>query len=259
MMPVRGASAHAEQKQASLYDGEDAASLALRLKVPRIEIYERVTSTLDIAHTLAGEGAPAGTVVIAEEQVAGRGRAGRSWRSEPGAGLWLTVLERPADTAAIEVLSLRIGITLAPLLVAYAGEQVLLKWPNDLYVGERKLAGTLIEARWRGERADWVAVGFGINVKAPAGIPAAGLAKGVSRLELLGTVVEGIRAACRTTGPLSAQELERFAERDMAQGRRCVEPVMGTVQGIDARGALLVDREGGTATVREGSLVLEAE
>jgi BirA family biotin operon repressor/biotin-[acetyl-CoA-carboxylase] ligase len=92
MVAARDATADADQKQASLYDGADAASLAVRLKVPRVEIYERVTSTLDVAHTLAGEGVPAGTVVIAEEQVAGRGRAGRSWRSAPGAGLWLTVI-----------------------------------------------------------------------------------------------------------------------------------------------------------------------
>lgn len=248
-----------EPLSTSHFEGVDVAALQRRLRLPRVEVYERVTSTLDVAHALAGEGAPAGTLVVAEAQTAGRGRAGRVWRSLPGAGLWMTVIERPTDRAAIEVLSLRIGITLAPLLDRFAKSRVTLKWPNDLYLGELKLAGTLIEARWRGDRPDWVAVGFGLNVIAPGNFPAAGLAEGVSRLEVLEKVVRGIREACAVTGPLTEDDLERFDERDMAKGRRCIEPVAGTVRGIDARGALLVDQDGVISAIREGSLMLEAQ
>ena len=249
----------ADQVPAEQFEGLDVGTLGRRLRLRRIELFQRVTSTLDVAHTLASQGAPAGTLVVAEEQMSGRGRAGRAWRSAPGAGLWLTMIERPADTAAIEVLSLRIGITLAPLLDRFAAQRVALKWPNDLYVGDRKLAGTLIEARWRGDRPDWVAIGFGINVVAPAEIPAAGLAKGVARLEVLDKVVRGIRDAAALAGPLTSDELQRFTDRDMARGRRCLEPVPGTVQGIDARGALMIDQDGIMTTIREGSLVLEAQ
>jgi BirA family transcriptional regulator, biotin operon repressor / biotin---[acetyl-CoA-carboxylase] ligase len=248
-----------ENVAATHFEGLDAARLARRLRLRRAELFERVTSTLDVAHAVAREGASAGTLVLAEEQTSGRGRAGRSWRSAPREGLWLTMIERPTDTAAIEVLSLRIGITLAPLLDRFAGERVVLKWPNDLYVGDRKLAGTLIEARWRGDRPDWVAIGFGLNVVAPTDIPAAGLAKGVARLEVLDKVVRGIRDAAGVTGPLTPDELQRFTERDMARGRRCSEPVPGRVQGIDARGALIIDQNGITTTIREGSLVLETQ
>ena len=251
--------AEMEQLSATHFEGLDVATLARRLRLRRVELFERVTSTLDVAHAIARENAPAGTLVLAEEQTSGRGRAGRAWRSAPGEGLWLTMIERPADTTAIEVLSLRIGIALAPLLDRFAGMRVSLKWPNDLYLEERKLAGTLIEARWRGDRPDWVAIGFGLNVVAPTEIPAAGLAKGVARLEVLDKVVRGIRDAAAVAGPLTPVELQQFAERDMARGRRCSEPVVGTVQGIDSRGALLIDHDGVMMAIREGSLVLEAQ
>ena len=239
------------------FEGFSGAQLAQRLSLPRVELYERVTSTLDVAHELARDGAPAGTLVIAEEQTAGRGRAGRTWRSRPRSGLWLTLIEKPSDTAAIELLSLRVGMHVAPLLDRFTSAPVSLKWPNDLLVNGAKLAGVLIEARWRGNRPDWVAIGFGINVIAPADLSAAAVAPETSRMELLEAVVSGIRAASAGRGTLSGAELAAFAQRDMARGRRCTQPVQGTVRGIDAEGALLVERTGATSAVRDGSLVLE--
>src|SRR6185436_16510341 len=99
------------------------------------------------------DGAPAGTVVLADAQRGGRGRGGRRWASPPGVGVWLTLVERPADHAALEVLSLRLGLHAAAAVERFAarggGGPVRLKWPNDLYVGEGKLAGVLVEVRWR--------------------------------------------------------------------------------------------------------------
>jgi BirA family biotin operon repressor/biotin-[acetyl-CoA-carboxylase] ligase len=223
--------------------------------------YDEVTSTLDVAHDLARQGEEAGTLVVARSQVAGRGRMGRSWRSEPGAGLWLTLIERPSDPAALDVLSLRVGLALAPVLDAFTDAPVRLKWPNDLYVDDRKLAGILIEARWREGHPEWVAIGVGINLRPPASEPRAiGLRAGVSRDDVLALVGPALRAAAACTGPLSAAELDLFAARDLAAGRRCLEPVAGTVLGIDASGALLVDvasPNGAITVVRAGSLVLE--
>jgi len=87
--------------------------------------------------------------VIANEQTAGRGRGGKSWQSSPGAGLWLTLIERPADTSGLGVLSLRVGLAAAEALDRFAPEPIRLKWPNDLYIDRSKLAGILVEARWR--------------------------------------------------------------------------------------------------------------
>ena len=133
-------------------DGASAIELCATLGLPRVELLESTTSTLDVAHRLAGEGAPAGTLVIANEQTAGRGRGGKSWQSSPGAGLWITLIERPADTSGLGVLSLRIGLAAAEALDRFAPEPIRLKWPNDLYIDRAKLAGVLVEARWRERR-----------------------------------------------------------------------------------------------------------
>jgi BirA family biotin operon repressor/biotin-[acetyl-CoA-carboxylase] ligase len=185
---------------------------------------------------------------------------GRAWRSEAGAGVWLTLIERPRDVAALDVLSLRIGLALAPVLDAFTGTPVRLKWPNDLYVGARKLGGILVEARWRESAPEWTAIGVGVNVRAPEGEPRAiGIAPGVSRAALLTRMVPAMRAAAARTGPLDRSELAAFAARDAVAGRRCREPVAGLIQGIDPSGALVVDVGSEIAIIRAGSLVLEEE
>jgi BirA family biotin operon repressor/biotin-[acetyl-CoA-carboxylase] ligase len=242
------------------YDGESADALAARLGLPRVLAFDRVSSTLDVAHEAAAEGAPSGTLILADTQTAGRGRHGRAWQSERGAGVWLTVIERPSDASALDVLSLRVGIAMAAPLDTLADSQVRLKWPNDLYVGARKLAGVLIEARWRESVPEWVAIGVGINVRAPRGeARAIGLRDGASRLDVLEGVVPAIRDAARRTGPLSDAEVSTFARRDLAAGRECTEPIAGVVQGIDRSGALRVDVGSRLELVRTGSLVLKEE
>lgn len=215
---------------------------------------------MDVAHELGAQGAPAGTLVLADEQSAGRGRQGRSWSSAPGAGIWLTIIERPSDAAALDVLSIRAGLSIAPALEAFVDAPLRLKWPNDLYAGERKLGGILIEARWRGERLDWVAIGVGINVRTPRDEPrAAALRFGVSRLDVLGAIVPRVRAAAASRGALMPDERLAFEARDLAVGRRCLEPVAGRVAGIDERGALLVETPTGVVQARAGSLVFQEE
>lgn len=242
------------------YDGLTGEALADRLRLPNVIVFDETTSTLDVAHRLGAERAAAGTLILADTQTAGRGRHGRSWTSERGAGVWLTLVERPSDLAAIEVLSLRVGSALAAGIEAFADASVALKWPNDLYVAGRKLAGILVEARWRESTPEWVAIGVGINVRPPATESRAiGVRSGTSRLELLDAIIPGIRAASATAGPLTAGEIEAFSRKDFARGRSCVLPVEGVVQGIDARGGLLVDVGANIVAVRSGSLVLKEE
>jgi BirA family biotin operon repressor/biotin-[acetyl-CoA-carboxylase] ligase len=228
------------------------------LELPRVELLESTTSTLDIAHRLAAEGAPAGTLVIANEQTAGRGRGGKSWRSAPGAGLWLTLIDRPVDNSGLGVLSLRVGLASAEALDRFAPEPIRLKWPNDLYIDQGKLGGILVEARWREQAVEWVAIGLGVNVKAPDNVEtAAGLEPGTERLDVLADLVPAIVAATRATGPLDAGEMEEFAARDVARGKRCVEPAVGRVAGITPNGELLVALADTIVPFRSGSLVLE--
>jgi BirA family transcriptional regulator, biotin operon repressor / biotin---[acetyl-CoA-carboxylase] ligase len=243
--------------EGTCYDGSDALDLARTVAVPRVALFDSVGSTLDVAHELAAQGAPAGTVVLADRQTAGRGRSGRRWSSESGAGIWLTILERPRDAAAVEVLSLRLGLAAARALDRFAPKPVQLKWPNDLYVAGHKLAGILVEARWRDRRPEWLAAGMGVNVAPPQGIAAASLRPGVRRVDVLAALVPALRAAAALAGPLSPGELAAYAERDLARGRRCREPLPGRVQGITSRGELLVATAEGMRAARGGSLVFD--
>ena len=241
------------------YDGLDAESLRARLGVPRLELLATTASTQDVAHRLAEAGAPAGTLVLADEQTAGRGRGGRAWASPAGRGLWLTLIERPRDVEALGVLSIRLGLRAADALDDFAASPVRLKWPNDLYVGAGKLAGILVEARWREGVPDWVAIGFGLNVVAPDVAGAAGLARGVRRSEALAALVPALREAAAARGALGEADLLDYEGRDVARERRCSAPVAGVVAGLDATGALLVRRDDGAVErVRGGSLVLDA-
>ncbi len=239
-----------------MLDGLGGPALAARLGLAACEVHDRVGSTMDLAHAAAGEGAPAGTLVIANEQEAGRGRGGRRWSSPPGGGLWMTLIERPRLSDGMDVLSLRAGLGMAEALDGLAGDRVRLKWPNDLYVRGGKLAGILIEARWREQRLEWVAIGVGLNIVPAEGVAlAAGLAPGATRLRALDAVLPALRAAAAMGGPLTASELSRYAERDMGVGRRIIAPAAGVVVGVGAAGDLVVRTAAGDVSCRAGSLV----
>lgn len=238
------------------YDGETGDALAHALSLPKVVVFGEVGSTMDVANEMANQGAPAGLLVLADTQTAGRGRGGRRWDSRPGEGLWLTLLERVIDPTALDVLSLRIGIRVARALARFAAEPIGLKWPNDLYLAAGKLGGILVESRWRGPRPEWMAIGIGINVKAVSFSGGAALGPDRDRLEILGELVPAVRAAAAARGHLSDSELAEFSARDRARGRHCREPVSGRVAGIAADGALLIETASGIRTIREGSLVL---
>jgi BirA family transcriptional regulator, biotin operon repressor / biotin---[acetyl-CoA-carboxylase] ligase len=239
------------------YDGVTGAELKARLSLPRVDVYDSVPSTMDAAHAAADAGAPAGTLIVADRQSAGRGRNGRRWASAAGAGLWMTLIERPTDPQALDVLSLRLGLRLSHILDGFAGDRIEIKWPNDLYLLGGKLAGILAEARWQDERPAWVAIGIGINVQQPVDVPgAAGLPSGVHRAELLLAAVPALRAAARERGALTDAELQEYSERDMARGHPCREPAVGTVAGISPSGELLVRCGEAVGAYRSGSLVM---
>ncbi len=236
-------------------DGMDADALAAALSVPHVVLLPSVTSTMDEAHRLAAEGAPAGTVVIADEQTSGRGRGGKRWTSGQHRGLWMTLLERPGTASGLDVLSLRLGLHAAPVLELFSGAPVQIKWPNDLYVGPRKLAGVLVEARWREQKADWVAIGIGVNIVSPPEVETAtGLLAGTHRGGVVLALVPALRAAAMARGPLMPPELTEYALRDYARNRRCLKPAEGVASGITSDGALIITGEHGVAYYRAGSL-----
>ena len=244
-----------------VYDGVSERDLALRLGVPQVNVFGVVPTTMDIAHAAAEAGAPAGTLIIAESQAAGRGRGGRRWESQPGRGLWMTLIERPRSRRGLDVLSLRLGLCAAEVLDRFAPDgSVTLKWPNDLQVAGRKLAGILVEARWRDQHVDWVAIGIGLNVSVPDDVElAAGLAAGTRRVDVLEAVIPALRRAAAVEGPFTGEELARYGVRDVCAGRRISQPAQGVVAGVAASGELLVDTAAGRVACHGGSLVFAEE
>ncbi len=243
---------------------------------------DELPSTMDHAHLLAGQGAESGTIVVADVQSAGRGRSGKSWVSEAGAGLWFTLIEREVRPESLGVLSLRAGLAIAEVCAPWCDGDVLLKWPNDVLVRElptvvgdlpnlsesrsarsalSKLAGVLVEARWRDAAVDWVAIGVGLNLRAPsgstAGTRAAGLTRPVSRPDVLMSLVPRLREASRGGGALSDSELAAWSARDATRGCRSIEPAVGVLDGVARDGSLrVVLADGSVSTCRTGSLVL---
>jgi BirA family biotin operon repressor/biotin-[acetyl-CoA-carboxylase] ligase len=240
------------------YDGVTAGALGRRCAVPHVEVLGETDSTLDVAHALAENDAPAGTLIVADSQRAGRGRFGRSWSSHPGRGVWCTVIERPTDVSVLDVLSLRVGLRAAEALDVFADERVGVKWPNDLALRAGKLGGVLAEARWSGASLGWVAVGIGVNVLAPPDVEdAAGLREGVQRVDVLTAIVNAVRSAAAASGAvLSPSERERYRARDLLVGRRVVSPAEGTVLGVAPSGALVVETARGPEEHRTGTVRL---
>jgi BirA family biotin operon repressor/biotin-[acetyl-CoA-carboxylase] ligase len=126
--------------------------------------YKNTDSTMDRARELALNGEANGTVVIAEKQNAGRGRNGRTWISRQG-GLFFTILEEPHLTIADYILvSLVTQIAVARIVSNFCGKQAYLRWPNDVYINQRKIAGITTEISGEGGLISWLSCGVGVNV-----------------------------------------------------------------------------------------------
>ncbi|WP_276351553.1 biotin--[acetyl-CoA-carboxylase] ligase [Cohnella caldifontis] len=129
-----------------------------------LKLYEEVGSTQDELRKLAAEGAPEGTLVIAESQTQGRGRMGRSWLSPPGKGVWMSLLLRPqVPLVFTPQLTLLAAVALSRAIVRVVPLDIGIKWPNDLLVNGRKISGILLESAAEDERLKYVAVGIGIS------------------------------------------------------------------------------------------------
>ena len=134
-----------------------------------IQHYESLATTMDRAELLARHGAPERTLVIANEQTAGRGRSGRTWQGVPGAALQLTAILRPRiPPRHLPVLPLLVGVAVAIAIEAVSGAEARLKWPNDVWLGDdperQKVAGILMTSRLSAAGIEFVLVGIGVNV-----------------------------------------------------------------------------------------------
>ncbi|GAG02958.1 unnamed protein product, partial [marine sediment metagenome] len=123
----------------------------------------QTTSTQNVARAEAQRNAPEGTAVLAEEQTGGRGRLGRAWVSPAGKNLYLTLVMRP-PARHLRVLSIVAPLAIAEALEGATGLTCRIKWPNDVLVGGRKIAGVLIETDLAGAAVKYALVGMGVNV-----------------------------------------------------------------------------------------------
>jgi BirA family biotin operon repressor/biotin-[acetyl-CoA-carboxylase] ligase len=180
-----------------------------RLGRPRLHL-RSIGSTNARARELAEAGAPHGTAVTAGEQTAGRGRQGRGWSTPPGSALAVSLVIRDPDP----LLSLRAGLAVADL----AGAPARVKWPNDVLVGGRKVAGVLVEGR---PQEGWAVLGIGVNAALD-----------------LATLPEEVRATAGTLG-LDPAELPRALEALLtALEARLAEPAETTLAALRERDAL---------------------
>ena len=133
-----------------------------------IHYVDSVDSTNTLAHQLASEGAAEGTTVIAETQTKGRGRLGRTWVSPPGRNLYLSIILRPTIAVArAPQIGLVVGVAVAEAVGDWASP-VTIKWPNDVLIDGRKVAGILTEMDVDGDRIRCVIVGVGVNLNSTA-------------------------------------------------------------------------------------------
>ena len=121
-------------------------------------------STMNRARELALKDAANGSIITAEKQSAGKGRNGRTWISRQG-GLFFTILERPHIAVAdYNLISLTVQIALVKTISAICGKKAFLRWPNDIYINSRKIAGVITEISGEGDLITWISVGIGVNV-----------------------------------------------------------------------------------------------
>jgi len=221
--------------------------------------HAEIESTNTEARRLATQGAPEGTVIVAESQLAGRGRLGRTWTSPAGKGLLFSVVLRPdLPMADAHMLTLAVGNAIAEAIEGQVKVPVHLKWPNDLVVANKKVGGILLEVSGEHDRVEWVVAGVGINVNVEFAELPVSLRKTATSLLMAGerTVdrsallarallcLEKSYVDCLANG--FNRQLRQFRERDYLLHRSVSVqtregPVVGEAAGIDDRGALLVE------------------
>ena len=242
-----------------------------------LRFHETTGSTNTDALAWAGKGAPHGAVVVADQQTSGRGRWGREWRSEPGRSLLFSVVLRlPADHTNVSLLTTALGVACVDAFESLSGLGVQLKWPNDVLVSGRKIAGILVESQRGDSSATVTAVaGVGVNVDWPPGaLPSdiSGTATSLtnelpreavpSRAELLATILlaietryeqwlnpsswDGILERAHAASAIVGQNVTiRFAGGDRLTGRALA---------IRSDGRLELEAEGRTVAVDAGEI-----
>ena len=239
------------------------AGLTAKRLGTRFHYFNELDSTNTHARRLAEEGAPEGEVVVAEQQTHGRGRLGRRWVSPPYVNLYFSIILRPKFSPVVAPqLTLMAAVALTDAVAAFISKPPVIKWPNDILVNGKKLAGVLTESSCSSERIDFVILGIGVNVNLMHGsMPDTIRERATSLLMIRESVTSReeflrrlIHDLDRCYGILEEQGFGAIAPyweaRFGLHGQRVrVEMVDGSftgrAKGIDRDGALLVEKDNG--------------
>jgi len=248
--------------------------LTSRIMGAHVKSYRTTKSTNDIASQLADDGASEGTIVTAEEQTKGRGRLGRTWHSPPGSGIYVSIVLRPSfKPEEAPGISLMTALALADAITALGVHDVRIKWPNDILIGGKKVAGILTELSADRGRINHLVVGVGINVNQkvedfPDEIRGTAtslrrvLKHKVCRVELLGKFLAFFEKEyalyCKDRLKKSHKRLVAYSsligQPVSVQSGRTV--ISGVARDIDATGALVLQTENGVVTVNAGEVTV---
>ena len=216
---------------------------------PRVHL-RQTSSTNDRARELATAGAPHGTLVTAAQQSAGRGRQGRTWSAPPGRALLMSLVLRGPHA----LLPLAAAVAVADV----CGETAQIKWPNDVLIDDRKVAGILAEGR---PQEGWAVLGIGLNVAVrledlPAELHSTATTLGLAPADVEPTLVRLLRALERTLALGSGPLLDAYRARDALRGRAITwHAGTGVADGIDGDGRLVVVLPGGGRTALDAGEV----
>lgn len=225
-------------------------------------------STNDDVLRLAGNGAPHGTTLVADEQLRGRGRHGASWFAPAGDNLTFSVLLRPAlEAARCTVLPLLAGLAVRDAIASRVGGTVTIKWPNDVWVDGKKIAGILVESVMRGAKLTAAVVGIGVNVETKefprdlsptATSLALASATNLEKVELFVDVLASLegRMARMVAGGFEEQLQELNRVDGLREREVDVDGVRGTAVGIGTGGVLLVRTEAGVVRCIAGRVTV---
>jgi BirA family biotin operon repressor/biotin-[acetyl-CoA-carboxylase] ligase len=229
----------------------------------KFHYFQEIDSTNSHARRLAETGAPEGEVVIAEHQSDGRGRLGRSWVSPPFSNLYCSLVLRPAlATAHAPQITLMAAVALADTIASFVADRPAIKWPNDILIDGKKLAGILTESACDAKRIEFVILGIGVNLNFPRErMPETIRDRATSLMEVAGNtlsrelflrrLIQDLDRCYGTLGDLGfAAIAPRWEAYFALRGRRVRvemvdETLSGTATGIDGDGALLLEAEDG--------------
>lgn len=144
---------------------EITAGLGTKKIGQHVYAYDEVVSTQPLAHDAAAKGAVEGTLVLAEQQTGGKGRLGRPWHSPKGTGIWMSLIVRPAiPLPKTPQMTLLTAVCVARTIREETGLPVKIKWPNDIFIGDKKVCGILTELNAESDRVNYLVIGIGLNV-----------------------------------------------------------------------------------------------